>query len=98
MLPVDAPLFRFRFPSASIDRVFSPIFHTLPSPGFMADRGYIYLVRDIVEEGKQRLDPTENILLQKVPFQLALEKVKENKLVDSATCLAILLVANKLGF
>ena len=96
--PLDACKREIREEAGVVAKSHELIFEFLPSPGFMSDKGYIFLVRDIVEEGEQRLDPTENILRKKVPFKMALEMSDKNILVDSATCLAILRVARKLGF
>lgn len=64
--------------------------------GLTNERGNIFLVTDIIEEGAQSLDPTEKIVIKKVPFDEAVQMVYKGEIKDSYSIVGILLAKNML--
>ena len=55
------------------------------------ERGVLYLVRDVLEEGDKVPDPTEKIIVKKIPFNEAVNLVYQGKIVDLFSIAGILL-------
>lgn len=61
------------------------------------ERGVLYLVRDVLEEGNKVPDPTEKIIVKKVPFNEVVNLVYQGKIVDLFSIAGILLAAKELN-
>ena len=61
------------------------------------ERGVLYLVRDVLEEGNKVPDPTEKIIVKKVQFNEAVNLVYQGKIVDLFSIAGILLAAKELN-
>jgi len=54
----------------------------LNAPGTSTGRGYCFLAQDL-KEGKQNLDPSEEIKVVKTPFTKAIEMIKKGEIIDA---------------
>ena len=61
------------------------------------ERGVLYLVRDVLEEGNKVPDTTEKIIVKKVQFNEAVNLVYQGKIVDLFSIAGILLAAKELN-
>jgi ADP-ribose pyrophosphatase len=64
------------------------ITYTYPSPGILNTKEYLFIAHDL-RSGKTNFDKNENINIKEVSLKEALKLVKNRKIVDSKTLLAI---------
>lgn len=65
-----------------------------PSPGFLDERLFVFRAINLVETGVQKLDEDEHLDVLHVPFDEALDMVRQMKIKDGKTMIAILLEAD----
>ena len=72
-----------------------PLISIYPSTGYTSERVHIFLAKDF-ENGKQRLDSTEEILsIKKIKIEECIEKIKKGELENASQLIGILLYYTK---
>lgn len=67
------------------------------SPGFLAEKMFIYLATDL-RETVQNLEEDELIEIEKITFPNAFEKIKNGEIEDAKTIIGLTLAGLKFGF
>lgn len=55
---------------------------------FSSEVGYVFLARDLTEVGSQP-DPTEELMLTKIPFEEALKRARNGEISDALSLIAL---------
>ncbi len=72
-----------------------PLISIYPSTGYTSEKVHIFLAKDF-ENGKQRLDSTEEILsIKKIKIEECIEKIKKGELENASQLIGILLYYTK---
>ena len=72
-----------------------PLISLYPSTGYTSEKVHIFLARNF-ENGKQKLDSTEEILsIKKIKIEECVEKIKSGELENASQIIAILLYYTK---
>ena len=66
-----------------------------PSPGYTAEKLYIYFAKSLKFKG-QNFDPSEYVELEKIPLKKAYKMVLDNEIEDAKTQIGILKIYNKI--
>lgn len=67
------------------------------SPGFLAEKMYVYLARDLIETA-QDLDDDEFLNVERIALTRAVEMAEANMIIDAKTLIGIQFTASRLGF
>jgi ADP-ribose pyrophosphatase len=67
------------------------------SPGFLTEKMNLFLATDL-SEGVQNLDEDEFLSIERISFEEAFEKIRNNEIRDAKTIIGLILAGTKLGF
>lgn len=69
-----------------------PLLEFYPSPGFTNEKMYAFIAEDLTP-GQVKLDPHEEISVEKVKWTDALEMIRSNQIIDGKTLITLLYYA-----
>ena len=67
------------------------------SPGFLTEKMNLYMATDLTDS-VQNLDEDEFLLIERLSFPEAFEKIRNNEIKDAKTIIGLILAGGKLGF
>lgn len=67
------------------------------SPGFLTEKMNLFLATDFTESA-QNLDEDEFLLIERISFDDAFEKIRNNEIKDAKTIIGLILAGARLGF
>lgn len=67
------------------------------SPGFLTEKMNLFVATDLTETA-QNLDDDEFLLIERISFNEAFEKIRNNEIRDAKTIIGLILAGAKLGF
>lgn len=67
------------------------------SPGFLTEKMNLYMATDLTDS-VQNLDEDEFLLIERLSFPEAFEKIRNNEIRDAKTIIGLILAGAKLGF
>lgn len=67
------------------------------SPGFLSEKMHLFLATELIES-EQNLDDDENIAIEKMSFDKAFEKIRNNEIEDAKTIIGLILAGKRFGF
>ena len=87
--PVSGALRELKEETGAVPDTFLPMGVTLPSPGCLSERLYLFLAKGLHME-EQHLDEDEFLDVHKLPFDQVLQMVLDNTIRDSKTVAVVL--------
>jgi ADP-ribose pyrophosphatase len=67
------------------------------SPGFLTEKMNLFLATDFTEV-VQNLDEDEFLVIERISFEVALKKIRNNEIKDAKTIIGLILAGARLGF
>jgi len=67
------------------------------SPGFLTEKMNLFMATDL-SESAQNLDEDEFLTIERISFDAAFEKIRNNEIQDAKTIIGLILAGAKLGF
>ena len=67
------------------------------SPGFLTEKMNLFMATDLTDS-VQNLDEDEFLLIERLSFPQAFEKIRNNEIQDAKTIIGVILAGAKLGF
>ena len=67
------------------------------SPGFLTEKMNLFMATDLTESA-QNLDEDEFLSIERITFDEAFEKIRNNEIQDAKTIIGLILAGAKLGF
>ena len=94
--PVTGALRELKEETGAVPDTFLPMGVTLPSPGCLSERLYLFLAKGLHME-EQHLDEDEFLAVDRVPFDQLCAQALSGQLRDAKTCVAVLRAKALLG-
>ena len=67
------------------------------SPGFLTEKMHVYLATDLIET-EQKLEEDEILMIKRIGFPEAFEKIRNGEIQDAKTMVGLILAGQKFGF
>lgn len=67
------------------------------SPGFLTEKMHVYIASDLIET-KQNLEEDEILVIEKLTFPVAFEKIKNGEIQDAKTIIGLMFAGARFGF
>jgi ADP-ribose pyrophosphatase len=67
------------------------------SPGFLTEKMFVYLMTDL-EESKQNLEEDEILVVERLTFPEAFEKIRNGEIQDAKSMVGLILAGERFGF
>ena len=87
--PVSGALRELKEETGAVPDTFLPMGVTLPSPGCLSERLYLFLARGLHMESQQ-LDEDEFLNVERIPFNEMVHRVMDGEIEDGKTIAAVL--------
>ena len=87
--PVAGALRELKEETGAVPDTFLPMGVTLPSPGCLSERLYLFLAKGLHMESQQ-LDEDEFLNVERIPFNEMVHRVMDGEIEDSKTIAAVL--------
>ena len=87
--PVAGALRELKEETGAVPDTFLPMGVTLPSPGCLSERLYLFLARGLHMESQQ-LDEDEFLNVERIPFNEMVHRVMDGEIEDGKTIAAVL--------
>ena len=87
--PEEAALRELKEETGAVPDTFLPMGVTLPSPGCLSERLYLFLAKGLHMESQQ-LDEDEFLNVERIPFNEMVHRVMDGEIEDSKTIAAVL--------
>ena len=94
--PVAGALRELKEETGAVPDTFLPMGVTLPSPGCLSERLYLFLAKGLHMESQQ-LDEDEFLNVERIPFNEMVHRVMDGEIEDSKTIAAVLKAAARCG-